>query len=75
MKSDSELLEEVVITGYGSGQKLGSVVGSVTAVGSEKLEKKPVANVADALQGQVAGCKFSLQVVNQVNQYACVCVV
>ena len=55
MKSDSELLEEVVITGYGSGQKLGSVVGSVTAVGSEKLEKKPVANVADALQGQVAG--------------------
>nr|WP_297644456.1 TonB-dependent receptor [uncultured Bacteroides sp.] len=55
LKSDSEMLEEVVITGYGSAQKLGSVVGSVTAVSSEKLEKKPVANVADALQGQVAG--------------------
>ena len=52
---DTELLDEVVITGYGTGKKLGSVVGSVTAVNSEKLENKPVANMGDALQGQVAG--------------------
>ena len=55
LRVDSEILSEVVITGYGSGKKLGSVVGAVAAVSSEKLEKKPVANVADALQGQVAG--------------------
>ena len=55
MKPDAALLDEVVIVGYGSGKKLGSVVGSVTAVGNEKLANKPVANVGDALQGQVAG--------------------
>ncbi len=55
LKADSELMEEVVVTGYGTGRKVGSVVGSVTAVSAEKFEKKPVANVADALQGQVAG--------------------
>lgn len=55
LKTDSELMEEVVVTGYGTGRKVGSVVGSVTAVSAEKFEKKPVANVADALQGQVAG--------------------
>ena len=55
LKADAELLEEVVVTGYGTGKKLGSVVGSVTTVGGDKLEKKPVANIGDALQGQVAG--------------------
>ena len=55
MKTNDELLDEVVIVGYGTAKKLGSVVGSVTAVGGEKLENKPVANVGDALQGQVAG--------------------
>ena len=55
LKADAALLDEVVIVGYGSSKKLGSVVGSVTAVSGEKLEKKPVANIGDALQGQVAG--------------------
>ena len=49
------MLDEVVIVGYGTAKKLGSVVGSVTNVSGEKLENKPVANVGDALQGQVAG--------------------
>ena len=55
MQSDAEVLEDVVITGYGSAKKLGSVVGSAVAVSSEKLEKRPIANIGDALQGQVAG--------------------
>ena len=55
LASDDKLLDEVVVVGYGSAKKLGSVVGSVSAVANEKIEKKPVANVADALQGQVAG--------------------
>ena len=52
---NTELLEEVVITGYGTGKKLGSVVGSVTKVGGEKLEKTVTANFTDALSGQVSG--------------------
>ena len=55
LKSDSQLVDEVVVVGYGTAKKLGSVVGSVTTVNNEKLSNKPVANVADALQGQVAG--------------------
>ena len=55
MKNDAELLEEVVITGYGTGKKIGSVVGSVGKVNTEKLEKVAVANFTDALSGQVAG--------------------
>ena len=55
LKSDTEVLDQVVVVGYGSAKKLGSVVGSVTAVGNEKLENRPIANVGDALQGQVAG--------------------
>lgn len=52
---DSKLLEQVVVLGYGTGQKLSTVSGSVAKVSSEKLAEKPVANIMDALQGQVAG--------------------
>lgn len=48
-------LSEVVVTGYGSAKKLGSVVGSVVTVRGEKLQHKPVANMGDALQGEVPG--------------------
>ncbi len=55
LQPDAEMLEDVIITGYGSAKKLGSVVGSAIAVSGEKLEKLPVANIGDALQGQVSG--------------------
>jgi len=56
MRNSSEMLDEVLITGtYGSAKKLGSMVGSVAAVKSEKISNRPSANFADALQGQVAG--------------------
>lgn len=55
MKSDAQLMDEVVIVGYGTGKKLGSVVGSVSTVSNKALEAKPTMNFADALQGQVAG--------------------
>lgn len=56
MRTSSEMLDEVLITGtYGSAKKLGSMVGSVAAVKSEKISNRPSANFADALQGQVAG--------------------
>lgn len=48
-------MDEVVVVGYGSAKKLGSVVGSVTTVNNSKIANRPVANAGDALQGQVAG--------------------
>ncbi|MDR1756608.1 MAG: SusC/RagA family TonB-linked outer membrane protein, partial [Culturomica sp.] len=56
MEMDAEQMEDVVVTGmYGSAKRLGSITGSVTTVGEAKLKDRPVANIADALQGQMAG--------------------
>ena len=55
MEPDAEMLDEVVVEGMYGTQKLGSITGSVATVKQEKLKDRPVANVADALQGQVAG--------------------
>ncbi len=55
MDNDTKQLEQVVVTGYGSGKKLGSVVGSVSVVGTQVMEDTPSSNFVDALQGQVAG--------------------
>ena len=48
-------LDAVVVTGYGTGKKLGSIVGAVNVVGTQTLEDTPSANFVDALQGQVPG--------------------
>ena len=48
-------LKEVVVTGYGSAKKLGSIVGAVSVVGEDALENIPTATFVDALQGQVSG--------------------
>ena len=37
LKSDTQLMDEVVVVGYGSAKKLGSVVGSVTTVNNSKI--------------------------------------
>jgi len=52
--SDTEL-KELVVTGYGSAKKLGTVAGSVETVTADKFENRPIANIGDALQGQVSG--------------------
>ena len=55
MTSSSEALDEVVVMGYGSAKKIGSLVGAVSTVNSETLKAKPSANAMDALQGKVTG--------------------
>ena len=55
LHSDDEMLDEVVVIGYGTAKKVGTVIGSIANVTSEKIASKPVVNVMDALQGQVAG--------------------
>ncbi|MCD8292383.1 MAG: TonB-dependent receptor [Prevotellaceae bacterium] len=54
LADDSEALEEVVVVGYGV-QKKSDVTGSVTSVNKNRLEKLPVTNVLQAVQGAVAG--------------------
>lgn len=55
LQVDSHTLQQVVITGYGSAKKLGSVVGSVASVDKKKLESIVTPNFTDALAGQVSG--------------------
>ena len=54
LKSD-QILEEIVVIGYGSAKKVGSVVGAISSVSSEVIQDKPSANVMDGLQGRVPG--------------------
>ena len=59
MKEDAEVLDEVVIVGYGSQKKV-NVTGAVGMVNSEVLEARPVQNVSQALQGVVPGLNLSV---------------
>ena len=51
---DSKLLEDAVVVAYGQQKKV-TITGAVSAVSGEGLLKAPVANVANALQGQLPG--------------------
>ena len=53
ISEDAEMLEETVVIGYGT-VKVRDLTGSVSAVGEKELDV-PVANVAQALQGKMAG--------------------
>ena len=55
METDTKAMDEVIITGYGTGRKLGSVTGAISVVNSAKLEKAVTPNFTDALAGQVSG--------------------
>ena len=54
LTSDQTALDEVIVVAYGTSKK-SSFTGSAAAIGGEKLESRPVANVTKALDGQVAG--------------------
>lgn len=54
LETDAELLDEVVVIGYGS-QKKSHLTGSVSKVRNETLDQIAVSRVDDALIGQVSG--------------------
>lgn len=54
LEVDIEQLEEVVVVGYGTLKK-SDVTGAVASMSRDRLEMKPNNNVAQALQGSVAG--------------------
>ena len=54
MEPDTDALDESVVIAYGQQKKV-TITGAVSAVGSEDILKAPVANVANALQGNLPG--------------------
>ena len=54
LQEDRQLLDEVVVVGYGV-QKKSDVTGSLARVGEEELNSRPVTNALEALQGKAAG--------------------
>lgn len=58
LKEDNQLLEEVVVVGYGTVKK-SDLTGSVSTVGTRSFETQPVKNVSQILQGRTAGVEVT----------------
>ncbi|MDR3058023.1 MAG: TonB-dependent receptor [Prevotella sp.] len=54
MEEDAQMMDEVIVVGYGV-MKKSDVTGAISSVKSDAISRQPVANVAQALQGQVPG--------------------
>ncbi|WP_321517550.1 TonB-dependent receptor [uncultured Bacteroides sp.] len=58
MKTDAQQLDEIVVVGY-SAQKKSSLTGAISPVEMKDVEKRRVASVSQALQGQIAGVQIT----------------
>ena len=58
LKEDAQKLDEVVVVGFGSQKKV-NLTGSVSAVTGDGISKRPVANAAILLQGQIPGLRVN----------------
>ena len=54
LEDDNQLLDEVVVIGYGTMKKR-DLTGSITSVKAEDIVRSPASNAMEALQGQVPG--------------------
>jgi TonB-dependent starch-binding outer membrane protein SusC len=54
LQTDTQLLDEVVVVGYGV-QKKSDITGATGSVSGEQLFKQPVLTATQAMQGKVAG--------------------
>lgn len=57
--TDAKALDEVVVVGYGT-QRRSDLTGAVGSVKSSEILERPVVNVAQSLQGRVAGVNVSV---------------
>ena len=57
MKSDTEVLDEVMVVAFGTAKK-SAFTGSASVVNTEELSKRITTNVSDALVGSVAGLQI-----------------
>ena len=58
LTNDQTALDEVLVVAYGTAKK-SSFTGSAESVGSDKLELRPITNVAKGLEGQVSGVQMT----------------
>lgn len=58
MTENTELLNDVVVVGYGTERK-SDLTGSIASVSAEDIKNVPAKSVAEALQGKVAGVMVS----------------
>lgn len=54
MQEDSELLDEIVVVGYGK-QKKESVTASISTIGTKELVQTPQSNISNMLVGRLPG--------------------
>lgn len=58
LSEDAEMLDEVVVVGYGVQKKV-NLTGSVSSVKGDALERRPVSDATQSLQGMVPGLMVS----------------
>ena len=58
LKEDTEVLEEVVVVGYGV-QKKSDLTGSISQVSDKDLQKTPAPSIGAALEGRAAGLQVT----------------
>ena len=58
LKSDSEMLDEVVVVAYGTASRQ-SITGAVASIDSKKLEMRPVTEVTGTLEGAAPGIQVN----------------
>lgn len=58
LKEDSELLDEVVVIGYGTVRK-SDLTGSVSSLNGDRLKERSTPNLSAQLQGQIAGVQVT----------------
>ncbi|GAB6123719.1 SusC/RagA family TonB-linked outer membrane protein [Dysgonomonas termitidis] len=57
LKENAEMLDEVVVVGYGVMRKK-DLTGAVSSIDSKTMQDKPVANIGEALQGRASGVQI-----------------
>ena len=56
IKEDNQVLDEVVVVGYGT-MKKSDMTGAISSVNGSDLAKRTTTNPAEALQGKIARCQ------------------
>ena len=54
LKEDTEMLDEVVVVGYGTQKKV-NLTGAVATLDSKQLQSKPITSASQSLAGKIAG--------------------
>lgn len=57
LSEDAEMLDEVVVIGYGT-MKKSDLAGAVSSIGNKDIKDSPVSNLGQAIQGKISGVQI-----------------